>query len=415
MKDELSNAFAKQILSLAEFVSEEVHWPSPESAFAHYTYHVAGHTIPKGVCQPEVTSAEIERLEEAPVLASVGYLAAIVEHTSSLPTAEWSSGFSRLTKRKAFPSDRESFFFRPLELLGISLGASVCPGIRSEDLEWLRQVIRTGGDRQATSSAWTYLLGAYSASILHEQWLQRPLPSLADMAPCDMALILWLQQVSPEFVRTQGLESSVKYIEADFLKACSLQSFQGLSPAQAAILHISLTSQIDRVLQSEYERNWQIGRSSADALQIVRMICRRFEFCVRQLGIRQREREPVIVNDEYDVQDLMHALLRLHFDDVRSEEWTPSYAGSASRMDFLLKREQIVIETKMTRDKLDQRRVGEELIIDKEHYRKAHPDCKALVCFVYDPTHKCSNPAGLENDLAEAESVNRVEVIVEPQ
>jgi REase_DpnII-MboI len=52
------------------------------------------------------------------------------------------------------------------------------------------------------------------------------------------------------------------------------------------------------------------------------------------------------MKDEYDVQDSLHALLKLHFDDVRREEWTPSYAGSQSRMDFLLKREKIVVETK---------------------------------------------------------------------
>ncbi len=48
------------------------------------------------------------------------------------------------------------------------------------------------------------------------------------------------------------------------------------------------------------------------------------------------------------VQDHLHALLRLHFDDVREEEWAPSYGGSRTRMDFLPKRERMVVETKMT-------------------------------------------------------------------
>lgn len=45
----------------------------------------------------------------------------------------------------------------------------------------------------------------------------------------------------------------------------------------------------------------------------------------------------LFLEDEYDVQDLPHALLLLYFDDVRAEEWTPSYAGKSARMDFLLK------------------------------------------------------------------------------
>ena len=52
------------------------------------------------------------------------------------------------------------------------------------------------------------------------------------------------------------------------------------------------------------------------------------------------------VQDEYDVQDLFHALLHIHFEDIRPEEWAPSFAGASSRMDFLLKQEQIIIEIK---------------------------------------------------------------------
>ena len=66
--------------------------------------------------------------------------------------------------------------------------------------------------------------------------------------------------------------------------------------------------------------------------------CRRFPLFVDRLQNRQRSRNPVCVDDEYDVQDLLHAILKLHFDDVRPEEVTPSYAGSASRVDFYLPR-----------------------------------------------------------------------------
>src|SRR5258708_5925569 len=72
------------------------------------------------------------------------------------------------------------------------------------------------------------------------------------------------------------------------------------------------------------------------------------------------------------------------FDDVRREEWTPSYAGKSSRIDFLLKDEEIVIEIKKTRSTLRDKEISDELIIDKERYQ-AHPHCKTLIAFVYDP------------------------------
>ena len=38
---------------------------------------------------------------------------------------------------------------------------------------------------------------------------------------------------------------------------------------------------------------------------------------------------------EISVATKVRALLKLHFANVRPEEWTPSYGGNASRMDFL--------------------------------------------------------------------------------
>lgn len=114
------------------------------------------------------------------------------------------------------------------------------------------------------------------------------------------------------------------------------------------------------------------------------------------------------------MQNLLHALLKLVSDDIRPEEWTPSYAGSCSRMDFLLKDEQTVIETKMTRKGLGPKEVGEQLIIDITKY-KTHPDCKKLICFVYDPTGLIANPAGLENDLSKDSDGFSVTVLVRPK
>lgn len=133
-------------------------------------------------------------------------------------------------------------------------------------------------------------------------------------------------------------------------------------------------------------------------LVVLEQICERFHLVARQLRSRREGRPTLSVHDEYDAQDLLHALLFLHFEDVRAEEWSPSYAGKASRLDFLLKPEQIVVEVKKTRERLGAREVGAQLIEDIARYQ-SHPDCRALVCFVYDPEGIVSNPRGLERDL----------------
>lgn len=154
-------------------------------------------------------------------------------------------------------------------------------------------------------------------------------------------------------------------------------------------------------------------KEESDPLLMIKKICSRFHLVARQLGERHENRSTLRISDEYDVQDLLHALLKLYFDDIRPEEWTPSYAGGSSRMDFLLKREGIVIETKKTRNNLGATKIGEQLIIDIEKYKR-HPDCRFLFCFVYDPEQMISNPRGLEKDLSEENKKLTVKVLITP-
>lgn len=146
---------------------------------------------------------------------------------------------------------------------------------------------------------------------------------------------------------------------------------------------------------------------------ILTQIFERFHIVARQIRKRHDDRSTIQISDEYDVQDLLHSLLRLHFDDVRPEDWTPSYAGGANRMDFLLKEEEIAIEVKMIRKGLRDKEIGDQLIIDIAKYQN-HPNCKCLYCFVYDPDGDIRNPRGLEKDLMELGKGFHVKVLIRP-
>lgn len=143
------------------------------------------------------------------------------------------------------------------------------------------------------------------------------------------------------------------------------------------------------------------------------LIFNKFHKIARQLRTRYSDRETLKITDEYDVQDLLHALLLMYFDDVRAEEWTPSYAGGCVRMDFLIKDIQTVIEVKKTRASMSPKNLGEELIIDIEKYQ-SHPDCKHLYCFVYDPEGLLGNPVGIKADL-EAKHKDFLKVFIKPE
>lgn len=134
------------------------------------------------------------------------------------------------------------------------------------------------------------------------------------------------------------------------------------------------------------------------AFKNLKIIFTHFHEVVVQLRKRHDNKETLDVKNEYDVQDLLHSLLRLYFNDIRKEEPVPSSIGSSARMDFLLKEEEIGIEVKKTSKTSNEKKIGSELAEDLIKYQK-HPDCKTLFCFIYDPENRISNPYGFRKDL----------------
>jgi hypothetical protein len=139
-------------------------------------------------------------------------------------------------------------------------------------------------------------------------------------------------------------------------------------------------------------------RKPSDVDELLLVLVKNLRRAMHPLTHRRKGAVSLTFSSEYDVQDLLHAILRPWIADIRPEEYTPSYAGSSTRMDFLLPAHRTVIEVKFVRDAEHAKRIGNELIVDIEHYRK-HPDCDALWCVAYDPDHLIRNPEGLKRDL----------------
>jgi len=138
--------------------------------------------------------------------------------------------------------------------------------------------------------------------------------------------------------------------------------------------------------------------SIPEALEIIKVICHRFNSLAAKMQSRRAPREPLLIQDEYDVQYLLAAILEVFFDNVRPEEWTPSYLGGAKRVDFYLPAFDIFIEVKMTRPKLEDKELGAQLAEDLMYYKK-HPKCKNLICFVYNPGNYLKNKSTIVEDV----------------
>jgi hypothetical protein len=131
------------------------------------------------------------------------------------------------------------------------------------------------------------------------------------------------------------------------------------------------------------------------------------------VGPRRKGRVRVPVDDEYDVQDLVHLTLKLLYADTRAEDPMPSYAGKSSRTDFFIKAESTVIEVKVTRPGRGERDIRDEIIVDQRAYQ-THSGAKRLIAVVYDLAGTFTNPAGFEDDLSQHTAGLHSTVIVVP-
>jgi hypothetical protein len=348
------------------------------------------------------------------VLAAVGFQ--IASPTAAV-TPEfrdaWQDGLRRLSCKDPFAADRQTFAYRPIEVFAIALGAAKLSALDGALAAWLRDVVLRL-EREGSKTGWSCLLYEAAVTLLGQKWLAGNILSLPQARPEELALRRWLLGVHMPSVPADEKRRALGDVDAELLRRAIVADLTTGDVAQAAVLHHALRRATHERLESDLACTWQIGRETSDAVQLVTNLCRGFPLFAKQIQVRHKKRSTIEFSDEYDVQDAMHALLRLHFDDVRPEEWTPSYGGKSTRMDFLLKPEQVVVEVKMTRKGLDQKEVVKQLTEDKERYR-SHPDCRALVCFVYDPGGMCDNPIALETDVSVLEGEFRVSVVVAPQ
>ncbi len=176
-------------------------------------------------------------------------------------------------------------------------------------------------------------------------------------------------------------------------------------------------STVDSIVAPSHPfRNVVIGTEHTETgtLEGLRRLCTRFHLVARQLRLRGEYRPTLEITDEYDLQDLVYALLRLQFDEVGTDEWAPAYASGARRTSYLLDWERIVLVVKQTRSGLTTKDLAEQVKLDAAHYSE-RPNGQILLCFIYDPEGRVGNPRGLEADLSVVSGRLRVEVIVAPK
>lgn len=134
--------------------------------------------------------------------------------------------------------------------------------------------------------------------------------------------------------------------------------------------------------------------STATPVGLLESLLRRVPLVARQLRSRTGDRPPFRIGDVFDLEDLLRALLPVHFDEVVTESRTPHY-DPGTRTDFLLCSGVVALTAKLVRAGVDEARLAAQLEEDTAHHAR-RPECRTLVCFVSDPEGLLSDPRRLE-------------------
>lgn len=106
---------------------------------------------------------------------------------------------------------------------------------------------------------------------------------------------------------------------------------------------------------------------------------------------RRKGHDPFIINDEYDVQDLLYVILKSLFPKLVIEDPAPKVGATYTKIDMSIREVGVIIEVKMIkRSDSDERRFISQLKDDIESYY-IYPYLKDLLIYVYDPENKTSD------------------------
>lgn len=150
-----------------------------------------------------------------------------------------------------------------------------------------------------------------------------------------------------------------------------------------------ILGQLDNCPKEDEFRIGQLATVNSE-IELAERVCTRVGKAARALTSRRTGKLAFTVVDEYDVQDLLHALLRVYFKYSVKENPVPKTAAAASsRADLSIEELGLIVEAKFVRKPQDQRRIEKDLAEDLIFYTAWEP-LKYLFFVVY-------NSSDLEN------------------
>lgn len=209
--------------------------------------------------------------------------------------------------------------------------------------------------------------------------------------------------VSGTIVKNRDLLEEIRIVQTDrTLEAYASEHYESMR--RSGIADLATDARLlpfgkgrDYTNQLLFEELEDAAAEAAPDAGILLRLCERLPSAARVLTTRQRNKPPYVIQDEYDVQDLLHALVRGYFKYSVAEEPLGKVAGTKSgRADLALEELGVIIETKYVRGPNDQIRIVEEFAQDLLLYAQWMP-LKTFIYLVYN-----------SRDLRDPEALNKL-------
>lgn len=269
-------------------------------------------------------------------------------------------------------------------LLGVAAGiGSAAPLLAEPFGALIRERERDLGFRQAAIDIWAESVTLGSALLTNDtarracSRLGRLVDDAAPSEPDDFVVAFWLAGVLLEAAWTPS-DEQLAIVE------------RVLQISRPRVLTIiargEIRSAVDAAFAFEaFATNPAASFARRSAVEGVLDVINAFPASADVLKNRHRGRPDFLITDEYDVQDLFHALILPVIPDVVTEDPAPKIAGRSSRLDFVSKKARLGFELKHLKSAGDRDRVREEVLLDERVYQ-AHPCIDTVVVFISDPS-----------------------------
>lgn len=307
----ISKSFDCQLNSLEIYIRQNFNWESPESGFANYIFNCFTNQLFCSAEETSIVGLKPSRLCQAPMLATVGYQIASGKKFDENFLNSWANGLTRLSSREVFTPDRASFFYRPVELLGICLGVSNCSQVPPKDLTWLENVLRTGEQLLADSNLWTYLLGILAANSLSIIWKPRIKLLPEEMTIEELAFAKFFCNFRKSIAQTLGLVQLEELIDNMLLERCIVNTLTPQDLARASMLYCSLKQTVTRIIKSNCKQYWEVGSNSVAAIEFIDSFSDRFNRAAQQLCSQSDIDSLTTIINRHNINDLVTTLSNL--------------------------------------------------------------------------------------------------------